>query len=58
MLALDIHETFDSENDEQKTGMRLRETILEKGAGDVAKELYRRFQVKFNAVLYHLSSYR
>ncbi|PAV81103.1 hypothetical protein WR25_20042 [Diploscapter pachys] len=44
MLALDIHETFDSENEEQKTGMRLRETILEKGAGDVAKELYRRFQ--------------
>lgn len=44
MLALDIHETFNAENDECKTGERLKSTVLYKGAGDVAKELYRRFQ--------------
>ena len=47
MLALDIHETFDKENDEITTGERLKTTILYKGAGDVAKELYRRFQVNY-----------
>ena len=45
MLALDIQETFDKENNECKTGERLKNTVLYKGSGDVAKELYRRFQV-------------
>ncbi|WKY07381.1 hypothetical protein Q1695_007099 [Nippostrongylus brasiliensis] len=44
MLALDIHETFDFEDDVAKTGERLKTTILARGSGDVAKELYRRFQ--------------
>ncbi|CAJ0579686.1 unnamed protein product, partial [Mesorhabditis spiculigera] len=44
MLALDIHETFRLEGDESKTGERLKTLLLNKGAGDVAKELYRRFQ--------------
>ncbi|GMT22676.1 hypothetical protein PFISCL1PPCAC_13973 [Pristionchus fissidentatus] len=44
MLALDVHETFDAENDERKTGERLKTTLLNRGSGDVAKELYRRFQ--------------
>ncbi|VDO81424.1 unnamed protein product [Heligmosomoides polygyrus] len=44
MLALDIHETFDFEDDIVKTGERLKATILTRGSGDVAKELYRRFQ--------------
>ncbi|CAD6196729.1 unnamed protein product [Caenorhabditis auriculariae] len=44
MLALDIHETFDAENDEVKTGERLKTAVLLKGSGDVTKELYRRFQ--------------
>ncbi|VDM60001.1 unnamed protein product [Angiostrongylus costaricensis] len=44
MLALDIHETFDFENDVRKTGDRLKATILSRGSGDMAKELYRRFQ--------------
>ncbi|ETN76633.1 TFIIE alpha subunit [Necator americanus] len=44
MLALDIHETFDYEDDVMKTGERLKTTVLSRGSGDVAKELYRRFQ--------------
>ncbi|GMR45622.1 hypothetical protein PMAYCL1PPCAC_15817, partial [Pristionchus mayeri] len=44
MLALDVHESFDAENDERKTGERLKTTLLNRGSGDVAKELYRRFQ--------------
>ncbi|KIH59798.1 peptidase family M3 [Ancylostoma duodenale] len=44
MLALDIHETFDYEDDVVKTGERLKATVLSRGSGDVAKELYRRFQ--------------
>ncbi|VDM69467.1 unnamed protein product [Strongylus vulgaris] len=44
MLALDIHETFDYEDDVLKTGERLKTTVLSRGSGDVAKELYRRFQ--------------
>ncbi|KAK6043462.1 hypothetical protein COOONC_19034 [Cooperia oncophora] len=44
MLALDIHDTFDFEDDVAKTGERLKATILSRGSGDVAKELYRRFQ--------------
>ncbi|CAJ0937415.1 unnamed protein product, partial [Mesorhabditis belari] len=44
MLALDIHETFRLEGDEPTTGQRLKTAVLERGAGDVAKELYRRFQ--------------
>uniref|UniRef100_A0A7I4YQ75 Peptidase_M3 domain-containing protein n=1 Tax=Haemonchus contortus TaxID=6289 RepID=A0A7I4YQ75_HAECO len=44
MLALDIHETFDFEDDVAKTGERLKATMLSRGSGDVAKELYRRFQ--------------
>ncbi|CAI4223771.1 unnamed protein product [Auanema sp. JU1783] len=44
MLALDIHETFDSENDVVKTGNRLKTRVLYAGSGDVTKNLYRRFQ--------------
>ncbi|CAI5448567.1 unnamed protein product [Caenorhabditis angaria] len=44
MLALDIHETFDAEDDEIQTGERLKTTLLHSGSGDVAKELFRRFQ--------------
>ncbi|PIO69527.1 hypothetical protein TELCIR_08640 [Teladorsagia circumcincta] len=47
MLALDIHETFDFEDDVSKTGERLKAAILSRGSGDVAKELYRRFQVVY-----------
>ncbi|KHJ93812.1 hypothetical protein OESDEN_06270 [Oesophagostomum dentatum] len=51
MLALDIHETFDYEDDVVKTGERLKATVLSRGSGDVAKELYRRFQgyVQYNS---------
>lgn len=49
MLALDIHETFDYEDDVTKTGERLKATVLSRGSGDVAKELYRRFQVRFQS---------
>lgn len=45
MLALDIHETFDEEDNEVQTGERLKTTILNRGSGDVAKELFKRFQV-------------
>ncbi|KAF1755644.1 hypothetical protein GCK72_012094 [Caenorhabditis remanei] len=44
MLALDIHETFDEEDNEVQTGERLKTTILNRGSGDVAKELFKRFQ--------------
>uniref|UniRef100_A0A1I7YLK3 Peptidase_M3 domain-containing protein n=1 Tax=Steinernema glaseri TaxID=37863 RepID=A0A1I7YLK3_9BILA len=44
MLALDVHETFDQEGDEPSTGERLKQTILNRGAGDMQSELYRRFQ--------------
>ncbi|CAB3409145.1 unnamed protein product [Caenorhabditis bovis] len=44
MLALDIHEMFDEENNEVQTGERLKTTILHSGGGDVAKELFKRFQ--------------
>ncbi|KAK0406082.1 hypothetical protein QR680_018359 [Steinernema hermaphroditum] len=44
MLALDVHETFDHEGDEPSTGERLKQTILNRGAGDMQSELYRRFQ--------------
>ena len=47
MLALDIHETFDEEDNEVQTGERLKTTILNRGSGDVAKELFKRFQVSF-----------
>jgi hypothetical protein len=45
MLALDIHETFDRESDVQKTGDRLKNTMLVCGAGEPMGYLYNRFQV-------------
>uniref|UniRef100_A0AC34PXD0 Peptidase M3A/M3B catalytic domain-containing protein n=1 Tax=Panagrolaimus sp. JU765 TaxID=591449 RepID=A0AC34PXD0_9BILA len=44
MLALDVHETFDQEGNEQVTGERFKTTMLNMGAGDLQSELYRRFQ--------------
>ncbi|VDD87043.1 unnamed protein product [Enterobius vermicularis] len=44
MLAFDIHETFNNEDDVPTTGERLKTTILLKGSGDLQSELYRRFQ--------------
>ncbi|MFH4973781.1 hypothetical protein AB6A40_000490 [Gnathostoma spinigerum] len=44
MLALDVHETFDVENNVKVTGERFKTTVLVKGASDVQSELYRRFQ--------------
>ncbi|VDM47075.1 unnamed protein product [Toxocara canis] len=44
MLALDVHETFDTEDDVRATGERLKSTIFMRGAGDAQSELYRRFQ--------------
>ncbi|KAH7701405.1 Peptidase M3A/M3B [Aphelenchoides avenae] len=44
MLALDVHETFDRENDERATGERFKTTMLNFGAGETQAELYRRFQ--------------
>lgn len=45
MLALDLHEAFDNENDVSATGERLKNTILIHGAKDLQSELYRQFQV-------------
>lgn len=44
MLALDVHDTFDIEDDVKATGERLKNTILVRGASDIQSELYRRFQ--------------
>jgi Zn-dependent oligopeptidase len=44
MLALDVHETFNRENDTQATGERLKTTLLNLGAIEMQGELYRRFQ--------------
>ncbi|VDM95942.1 unnamed protein product [Thelazia callipaeda] len=44
MLALDIHDTFEKENDVCATGDRLKKTILIEGASQPQRELYRRFQ--------------
>lgn len=44
MLALDVHETFNDEGNEQVTGERFKTVILNQGAGDLQSELYRRFQ--------------
>uniref|UniRef100_A0A915B6D4 Peptidase M3A/M3B catalytic domain-containing protein n=1 Tax=Parascaris univalens TaxID=6257 RepID=A0A915B6D4_PARUN len=64
MLALDVHETFDIEDDVRATGERLKNTIFMRGAGDVQSELYRRFQAsivysygRFILELYIGSSY-
>lgn len=46
MLALDIHDTFDKEDDVRATGERLKSAILYCGASEAQRELYRRFQVK------------
>jgi oligopeptidase A len=43
MLALDVHETFNDEGNEQVTGERFKTIILNQGAGDLQSELYRRF---------------
>lgn len=47
MLALDIHETFYRENDENSTGERLKNVLLYPGAGEMQGVLYRTFQVIF-----------
>ncbi|VDK65970.1 unnamed protein product [Onchocerca ochengi] len=44
MLALDIHDTFEKENDVCATGDRLKKAILFEGASQPQRELYRRFQ--------------
>lgn len=44
MLALDVHETFNREKDPQSTGERLKQVLLNSGAGEMQGELYRRFQ--------------
>ncbi|CAD5226755.1 unnamed protein product [Bursaphelenchus xylophilus] len=44
MLALDVHETFNHEQQEEVTGERLKTTILYPGASELQGELYRRFQ--------------
>ncbi|KAK6109979.1 Peptidase M3 family protein [Brugia pahangi] len=44
MLALDIHDTFEKENDVCATGDRLKKAILFEGASQSQRELYRRFQ--------------
>lgn len=44
MLALDIHETFNHENDAKTTGQRLKTAILQHGSSELQGELYRRFQ--------------
>lgn len=45
MLALDIHETFDRENNVINTGERLKNTMLVYGGGELQGYLYNRFQV-------------
>lgn len=45
MLALDIHDTFEKEDDVCATGDRLKKAILFEGASQPQRELYRRFQV-------------
>lgn len=47
MLALDIHETFYRENDENSTGERLKNVILYPGASEMQGTLYKAFQVNF-----------
>ncbi|KAL3981766.1 Peptidase M3 family protein [Acanthocheilonema viteae] len=44
MLALDIHDTFEKEDDVCATGDRLKKAILFEGASQPQRELYRRFQ--------------
>lgn len=44
MLALDIHETFDRENNVINTGERLKNTMLVYGGGELQGYLYNRFQ--------------
>ncbi|EFO25150.2 peptidase family M3 containing protein [Loa loa] len=44
MLAFDIHDTFEKEDDVCATGDRLKKAILFEGASQPQRELYRRFQ--------------
>ena len=44
MLALDVHESFDAEGNEQVTGERFKTVILNSVYSDFQSELYRRFQ--------------
>lgn len=58
MLALDIHETFDVEDNVVQTGERLKTTVLQRGSGDVAKELFRRFQVGYRGLITAYQAFR
>lgn len=44
MLALDLHRAFETEDSEQATGERLKQTILAAGALENQSELFRRFR--------------
>uniref|UniRef100_A0AC35UGN9 Peptidase_M3 domain-containing protein n=1 Tax=Rhabditophanes sp. KR3021 TaxID=114890 RepID=A0AC35UGN9_9BILA len=44
MLALDVHDSFNKEEDVKSTGDRLKHSLLKAGALEPQEELYRKFQ--------------